>query len=115
MLNAHASSPICQPSRWSLLTGRYASAGTLNRSTSVFFHQRPLAASETVAGVLARHGWRSAFFGKYHASALPEGSSYPALQALVQAAAECRAARAAAVCPAVWAAAWVGCRLVSRR
>ena len=84
--NVHTSSPICQPSRWSLLSGRYASAGTINRSSSVFFQQRPLAAGETVAGVLQRHGWHSGFFGKFHASALYKGAPYSALQALVRAA-----------------------------
>ena len=58
LLNAHSSSPICQPSRWSLLTGRYASAGTFNRSSNVFFQQRPPSASETAAGMLRQHGWR---------------------------------------------------------
>ena len=82
-VNAHAAAPVCQPSRWSLLTGRFASAGTLNGSASVFFNMRPVPRSTSLPGLLQRHGYATGHFGKYHAHYLP-GISYSELTAGVK-------------------------------
>jgi arylsulfatase A-like enzyme len=79
-VNAHSAAPVCQPSRWSLLTGRYASAGTINGSGSIFFNMRAPSRQTSLPGLLLRHGWATGHFGKYHAHHLL-GTSYPELRA----------------------------------
>lgn len=65
--DAHSASSLCTPSRYALLTGRYAWRGQLKRGVvqgydgSVLEPGRP-----TVASFLRAHGYRTALFGKWH-------------------------------------------------
>ena len=63
-LRAHAVAPVCMPSRWSLLSGRYASAGTVMRSSAVTFNTRMLEANTSVASLLQAAGYHTMLFGK---------------------------------------------------
>ncbi len=65
--DAHTSSSVCTPSRYSLLTGRY------NWRTKLQYHviwgfSPPLIASDrlTVAGFLKKNGYKTAMIGKWH-------------------------------------------------
>ena len=81
-LNAHSAAPVCQPSRWALLTGRYATSGTANGSQHVFFNMRPVPRATSLPGILQRRGYRTGFVGKYHAHMLH--GSYSEMQAQVR-------------------------------
>ena len=65
--DAHASSSVCTPSRYSLLTGRYAWRSRLKQGIvwqwdgSLIEPDRP-----TVAGFLREQGYRTACIGKWH-------------------------------------------------
>jgi arylsulfatase A-like enzyme len=65
--DAHASSGVCSPSRYTLLTGRYHWRTRLQRGI-VGLWERPLIAPGrlTIAGLTAMHGYRSACIGKWH-------------------------------------------------
>ncbi len=65
--DAHSSSGVCSPSRYTLLTGRYHWRTRL-QSGIVGLWERPLIAENrlTVAGLLMRHGYRTACIGKWH-------------------------------------------------
>lgn len=65
--DAHASSAVCSPSRYSLLTGRYNWRSTLQRGI-VDVYGDPLIAPDrlTVAGLLKRHGYHTGCIGKWH-------------------------------------------------
>lgn len=65
--NAHATSSLCTPSRYSILTGRYAWRTHLQRG--VLMEQgQPLIAQDrpTVAGLLKDQGYHTACIGKWH-------------------------------------------------
>ena len=65
--DAHSSSGVCSPSRYTLLTGRYHWRTRLQRGI-VDLWGKPLIAPGrlTVAGLAARHGYRTACIGKWH-------------------------------------------------
>jgi arylsulfatase A-like enzyme len=65
--DAHSSSAVCSPSRYTLLTGRYHWRTRLQNGIVGVFGP-PLIAAErrTVAGLLKGHGYRTAAIGKWH-------------------------------------------------
>jgi arylsulfatase A-like enzyme len=65
--DAHSSSGVCSPSRYTLLTGRYHWRTRL-QSGIVGYLERPLIAPErlTIAGLLKRQGYHTACIGKWH-------------------------------------------------
>lgn len=65
--DAHSASALCTPSRYALLTGRYAWRGPLKRGV-VNGYQAALIepGRPTVAAFLKHHGYRTALFGKWH-------------------------------------------------
>jgi len=64
--DAHSSSSVCTPTRYSLLTGRYnfrvRKSGVLNGYAPALI--KP--GRETVASMLKKHGYATAMFGKWH-------------------------------------------------
>ena len=65
--DAHSSSSVCTPTRYSILTGRYNWRTRLQRSVLFGFDQ-PLIAKDrlTVAGLLKEQGYNTAIIGKWH-------------------------------------------------
>lgn len=65
--DAHSSSAVCSPSRYTLLTGRYHWRTRLQRGI-VNLWEAPLIAPDrmTVAGFLKRQGYQTACIGKWH-------------------------------------------------
>ncbi len=65
--DAHSSSGVCSPSRYTLLTGRYHWRTRL-QSGIVGYLERPLIAPDrlTIAGLLQRQGYHTACVGKWH-------------------------------------------------
>ena len=65
--DAHSSSAVCSPSRYSVLTGRYNWRTRLQRGI-VGVYGNPLIAADrlTVAGFLKQHGYHAACIGKWH-------------------------------------------------
>ncbi len=65
--DAHSSSGVCSPSRYTLLTGRYHWRTRL-QSGIVGYLERPLIAADrlTIAGLLKRQGYHTACVGKWH-------------------------------------------------
>jgi arylsulfatase A len=65
--DAHASSSICTPSRYAILTGRYNWRSPLQRGI-VWVYGEPLIAPDrlTVAGFLRQQGYHTACIGKWH-------------------------------------------------
>lgn len=65
--DAHSSSAVCSPSRYSILTGRYNWRSTLQKGI-VGLYGAPLIAPDrlTVPGLLKRHGYHTACIGKWH-------------------------------------------------
>lgn len=65
--DAHSSSGVCSPSRYTLLTGRYHWRTRLQTGIVGVFGQ-PLIAPDrlTVAGLARQHGYRTAAIGKWH-------------------------------------------------
>jgi arylsulfatase A-like enzyme len=65
--DAHSPSAVCAPTRYSLLTGNYPWRGRNENGTWAFNHpSQILPRQETLAHVLKRSGYRTAFFGKVH-------------------------------------------------
>ena len=65
--DAHSSSAVCTPSRYSILTGRYNWRSTLKQGVK-WGYSRPLIEAErtTAASFLKQHGYRTACLGKWH-------------------------------------------------
>ncbi len=65
--DAHSSSGVCSPSRYTLLTGRYHWRTRL-KAGIVGLWERPLIEPErlTIAGLAKQHGYRTAAIGKWH-------------------------------------------------
>jgi arylsulfatase A len=81
--DAHSGSSVCTPTRYGLLTGRYAWRTVLQRGVLDGTNNPPLIAADrlTVAGLLKQHGYTTAAIGKWHlgfTSELPAGTSAPA-------------------------------------
>jgi arylsulfatase A-like enzyme len=73
--DAHASSAVCSPSRYSILTGRYNWRSRLQQWI-VGLYGDPLIASDrmTVPGLLKQHGYNTGCIGKWH---LGQGWDFP--------------------------------------
>lgn len=65
--DCHSTAAICSPSRYSVLTGRYAWRGPLKRGV-LFGHAPAIIESSrpTLASVLGREGYATAMIGKWH-------------------------------------------------
>ena len=65
--DAHSSSGVCSPSRYTLLTGRYHWRSRLQAGI-VNLWEPPLIAPDrlTIAGLVKQHGYRTACIGKWH-------------------------------------------------
>ena len=65
--DAHSSSSVCTPTRYSLLTGRYNWRSRLKRSV-LFGYDKPLMepSRPTVASMLGKAGYQTACIGKWH-------------------------------------------------
>lgn len=65
--DAHTASSVCTPSRYALLTGRYAWRTRLQRGVTSG-HADPLIAAETLTlqGMLKQQGYHTAIAGKWH-------------------------------------------------
>ncbi len=77
--DAHTSSSVCTPTRYSLLTGRY-NWRTRLQSSVLYGYSAPLIAAErlTVPGLLKQHGYHTACVGKWHLGmGLTEGEASP--------------------------------------
>lgn len=65
--DAHSASSLCTPSRYALLTGRYAWRGPLKRGVTRGYSPPLVEAGRlTVPTLLRAHGYRTAMFGKWH-------------------------------------------------
>ncbi len=79
--DAHSSSSVCTPSRYSILTGRYAWRSALKRGVT-WGYSPPLIqqGSTTVASLMQKNGYRTACIGKWHLGlewALKDGVAAP--------------------------------------
>jgi arylsulfatase A len=66
--DAHSGSSVCTPTRYGLLTGRYAWRTRLQRGVLDGTDDPPLISADrlTVASLLKRHGYATAAIGKWH-------------------------------------------------
>ncbi|MFK7737825.1 MAG: sulfatase-like hydrolase/transferase [Pirellulaceae bacterium] len=65
--DAHSSSGVCSPSRYTILTGRYHWRSRLQRGI-VGLWEAPLITPDrlTIGGLAKKHGYRTACIGKWH-------------------------------------------------
>ncbi|MBH0776791.1 sulfatase family protein [Nocardia bovistercoris] len=66
---AHATAPLCSPSRGSLFTGRYPHSNGLVGLAHHGWEYRPEVS--TLPAILSRTGWHTALFGMQHESSFP--------------------------------------------
>ena len=81
--DAHSSSSVCTPTRYSILTGRYNWRSRL-QSSVLDGYSAPLIAADrlTVPALLRQHGYTTACIGKWHLGmSIPEGEPSPAIPA----------------------------------
>lgn len=72
--DAHAPGPLCHPSRYGLLTGRYP----FRTDVSVWPKKPLIAAGQmTIASLLKSQGYRTAMVGKWHLGFLEDGYEQP--------------------------------------
>ncbi len=71
---AHATAPLCSPSRGSLFTGRYPHSNGLVGLAHHGFEYR--AGVRTLPHILHEHGWYSALFGMQHETSFPARLGY---------------------------------------
>lgn len=65
--DAHSPSGVCSPTRYGVLTGRYAWRGWLKRGVLLAYSPAMIEEGRlTVAGMLRRQGYRTAAVGKWH-------------------------------------------------
>jgi arylsulfatase A len=65
--DAHSSSAVCSPSRYSVLTGRYNWRSTLQKGIVGIYGDSLIKEDQlTVPGFLKKHGYHSACIGKWH-------------------------------------------------
>jgi arylsulfatase A-like enzyme len=69
LTGAHATAPLCSPSRGSLFTGRYPQSNGLVGLAHHGWEYRP--GVRTLPQILAQHGWYSALFGMQHETSYP--------------------------------------------
>ncbi|GGF94041.1 putative sulfatase [Rhodococcoides trifolii] len=66
---AHATAPLCSPSRGSIFTGRYPQSNGLVGLAHHGWEYRPDV--ETLPAILSRSGWYTALFGMQHETSFP--------------------------------------------
>ncbi|KHO24796.1 sulfatase [Mycolicibacterium setense] len=71
---AHATAPLCSPSRGSLFTGRYPQSNGLVGLTHHGWEYR--AGVRTLPHILAENGWYTALFGMQHETSYPANLGY---------------------------------------
>lgn len=71
---AHATAPLCSPSRGSLFTGRYPQSNGLVGLTHHGWEYR--AGVRTLPHILAENGWHTALFGMQHETSYPANLGY---------------------------------------
>ncbi|MDF9799324.1 arylsulfatase A [Catalinimonas alkaloidigena] len=65
--DAHTSSSVCTPTRYSILTGRYNWRSTLKKSVLSGYSKALIEPERmTVADLLQQHGYHTSFVGKWH-------------------------------------------------
>ena len=85
--DSHSGSSVCTPTRYGLLTGRYAWRTRLQNGV-IGGYEKPLIADDvlTVPAMLGRNGYHSACIGKWHLGFTLEGGAGPAKGAMMGAA-----------------------------
>lgn len=88
--HAYTAAPMCTPSRFSLLTGKYAGRCTHPDFLEAFPETDPYSIAwntfldpsiPTIARILSEHGYITGMAGKWHLSALPESIDIPQFNA----------------------------------
>lgn len=81
--DCHSGSSVCTPTRYGLLTGRYAWRTHLQKGVINTADANPLIAEDrlTVGALLKKHGYHTGIVGKWHLGMHFEGSENPSLEA----------------------------------
>jgi len=87
--NAYVAAPMCTPSRFSLLSGKYPGRCVHNNFLNAYPKEEPYVIAwntylegslPTIASVLSENGYFTGMAGKWHIGKLPEGVSIPSLE-----------------------------------